>query len=84
MALNGELTALGGRLLEAAATAPDYRLYALADHTAEARHAARRARQGTSIELEVWALSAAAFGQFVAAIPPPLSIGTIRCPMAAA
>ena len=33
---------------------------------------------GTAIELEIWALSAAAFGKFVAAIPPPLSIGTIR------
>ena len=30
MALNGELKALGGRLLEAATTAPDYKLYALA------------------------------------------------------
>ena len=29
MALNGELQALGGRLLEAATTAPDYKLYAL-------------------------------------------------------
>ena len=29
MALNCELKALGGRLLEAATTAPDYRLYAL-------------------------------------------------------
>jgi allophanate hydrolase len=26
----------------------------------------------------VWALPAAAFGNFVAAVPPPLSIGTIR------
>ena len=33
---------------------------------------------GSSIKLELWALSAAAFGKFVAAIPPPLSIGTIR------
>ena len=33
---------------------------------------------GAAIELEVWALSAKAFGKFVAAIPPPLSIGTIR------
>ncbi len=32
---------------------------------------------GTSIALEVWSLSASAFGQFVAAIPPPLSVGTI-------
>ena len=29
---------------------------------------------GTSIKLELWALSAAAFGRFVAAIPPPLSV----------
>jgi allophanate hydrolase len=33
---------------------------------------------GTSIELELWALPAASFGKFVAAIPPPLSIGTVR------
>ena len=33
---------------------------------------------GHPIKLELWALSAAAFGKFVAAIPPPLSIGTIR------
>jgi allophanate hydrolase len=33
---------------------------------------------GTSIELEVWTLPAAQFGKFVAAIPPPLSIGTVR------
>jgi allophanate hydrolase len=33
---------------------------------------------GSSIAVEVWALSATAFGKFVAAIPPPLSIGTVR------
>jgi allophanate hydrolase len=33
--------------------------------------------QGAAIELEVWALPAAGFGQFVAAVPPPLSIGTL-------
>ncbi len=33
--------------------------------------------QGSAIDLEIWSLSPAAFGQFVAAIPPPLSIGTI-------
>ena len=33
---------------------------------------------GTAIKLELWALSAAAFGKFVAAIPSPMSIGTIR------
>jgi allophanate hydrolase len=78
MALNSELKALGGRLLEATTTAPDYRLYALA--TTPPKPGMLRVAQGagSSIELELWALSAAAFGKFVAAIPPPLSIGTVR------
>ncbi|WP_213772207.1 allophanate hydrolase [Bradyrhizobium sp. dw_78] len=78
MTLNGELTSIGGRLLGTAKTAPDYRLYAL--DTAPARPGMLRieAGSGSSIELEVWALPAAAFGNFVAAVPPPLSIGTVR------
>jgi allophanate hydrolase len=78
MALNGELKAFGARLLEAARTAPDYKLYAL-DTTPPKPGMLRVARgTGSSIELELWALPAAAFGKFVAAIPPPLSIGTVR------
>jgi allophanate hydrolase len=78
MALNGELKALGGRLLESTATARDYKLYAL--HTTPPKPGMLRVEAGTgsSIELELWGLPAAAFGKFVAAIPPPLSIGTIR------
>jgi allophanate hydrolase len=78
MALNRELKELGGRLLEATATAPDYKLYAL--DTTPAKPGMLRVDTGTgsSIALEVWALSAAAFGKFVAAIPQPLSIGTVR------
>jgi allophanate hydrolase len=78
MALNGELKELGGRLLEATATAADYKLYAL--DTTPAKPGMLRVDSGTgsSIEVEIWALSAAAFGKFVAAIPPPLSIGTVR------
>jgi allophanate hydrolase len=78
MALNCELKALGGRLLEAAATAPDYRLYALATTPPKPGMLRVEKGAGSSIELELWALSAAAFGKFVAAIPPPLSIGTVR------
>jgi allophanate hydrolase len=78
MALNGELTDLGGRLLEEAVTAPDYTLYAL--DTTPPKPGMLRVEPGTGspIKLELWALSAAAFGKFVAAIPPPLSIGTVR------
>ena len=75
----GELRVLGGRLLEATATAPDYKLYALKATTPPKPGMLRvKAGSGSSIQLEVWALSAAAFGKFVASIPPPLSIGTIR------
>jgi allophanate hydrolase len=78
MVLNGELKALGGRLLEATVTAPDYRLYAL--KTTPPKPGMLRVETGTgaSIELEIWALPAVSFGKFVAAIPAPLSIGTVR------
>jgi allophanate hydrolase len=33
---------------------------------------------GSPIKLELWALSAASFGKFVAAIPTPMAIGTVR------
>jgi len=78
MALNGELKALGGRLREAAVTAPDYKLYALDTTPPKPGMLRVEAGKGSPIELEVWALSPASFGQFVAAVPPPLSIGTIR------
>ena len=78
MALNGELKALSGRLIEAATTAPDYKLYALDTVPPKPGMLRVEPGAGTPIKLEIWALSASAFGKFVAAIPPPLSIGTIR------
>jgi len=78
MPLNRELTALDGRLLRAVSTAPDYKLYALKG-TVPPKPGMLRVAPGTgaAIALEVWALSPAAFGRFVAAIPQPLSIGTL-------
>lgn len=78
MALNHELTSLGARLIEATQTAPDYRLFAL--DTAPPKPGLQRiaAGQGAAIALEVWAMSPANFGRFVAMIPPPLAIGTVR------
>jgi allophanate hydrolase len=79
MALNHELTALGARYLETTTTAPDYRLFALADRKPPKPGLLRvSAGTGTAIEVETWALSLEAFGRFVAAIPPPLSVGSIR------
>ncbi len=78
MALNGELKALGARLLEATSTAPDYKLYALDGTPARPGLLRVAAGTGAAIAVETWALSAEAFGCFVAAVPQPLSIGTIR------
>ena len=76
--LNGELRALGGRLLETAKTAPDYRLYALADTTPPKPGLLRvDSGKGVGVEVEVWALSLEAFGRFADAVPAPLSIGTV-------
>jgi allophanate hydrolase len=79
MPLNGELKSLGARLLEAARTAADYRLYALAG-TKPAKPGLLRVAPGAgaNIAIEIWAMPAEHFGRFVAAVPAPLSIGTIR------
>jgi allophanate hydrolase len=77
--LNGELRALGGRLLEAAKSAPDYRLYALAG-TKPPKPGLLRVvgGKGVAIDVEVWGLPTEAFGRLVASVPMPLSIGTIK------
>src|SRR5262249_51240500 len=78
MPLNSELRSHGGRLLETTATAPDYRLYALAGTQPPKPGLLRvAAGEGAGIAVEVWAVGAPAFGRFDAAVPPPLSIGTL-------
>jgi allophanate hydrolase len=78
MALNGELKALDGKLVEATKTAPDYKLYALQTTPPKPGMLRVEAGTGASIELEIWTLSSSAFGKFVNAIPAPMAIGTIR------
>ncbi len=78
MPLNRELTDPGGFLLGEAATAPGYRLYALAGTVPpKPGMAFDPAFTGAGIAVEVWALPAAAFGGFVARIPAPLGIGKV-------
>ena len=79
MPLNGELCTLGGRLIETTTTARDYRLYVL-DGTQPPKPGLLRVAdgKGASIEIEIWALPAEGFGRFVAAVPAPLSIGTLK------
>jgi allophanate hydrolase len=74
--LNGELQALGARLLRTTRTAPEYRLFLLP--TQPPNPGLLRAAGGAAIEIEVWTLSVEAFGRFVASVPSPLSIGTVE------
>lgn len=79
MALNRELVALGATFRRAATTTADYRLYALPGGP-PARPGLIRVADGAGagIACEVWALDPAGFGRFVAGIPAPLGIGTLR------
>lgn len=77
--LNQELTSAGGVFLRAVNTAPDYRFFALPNTTPPKPGMLRVADgAGAPIATEVWSLDAAAFGAFVARIPSPLGIGTLR------
>ncbi|MCJ9674560.1 allophanate hydrolase, partial [Neorhizobium sp. SHOUNA12B] len=78
MPLNHQLTDLDGTFSRVAKTSAAYRLYALAGTVPPKPGMVRVAEgEGGEIEVEVWKLTPAAFGLFVAAIPPPLGIGTV-------
>ena len=73
--LNGELLALGARLRRAIRTAPDYRLYVLAD--GKRPGLVRHPGAGRAIEAELWDVPVAAIGALLAGVAPPLGLGTI-------
>ena len=78
LALNGQLTARGARLLERTVSSPRYRLYALAGGPPARPGMVRVASGGCSIEVEVWELPASELGSFVAGIPAPLGLGKLE------
>ena len=79
MPLNGELRALNARLMQTTTTAADYKLYALRGTVPPKPGLVRVERgAGSRIALEVWALTAEAFGKFVNNIPSPMGIGTLK------
>ncbi len=75
--LNHQLTTRGARLLQAASTTSQYRLYALPATVPPKPGLVRVASDGMSIAVELWSLTDAAFGAFVAEVPSPLTIGTL-------
>jgi allophanate hydrolase len=79
LALHWQLAERGASLRQRGTTAPCYRLFAMpASGSIPPRPAlVHDAEKGSSIQVEVWDLSAAAFGDFVAQIPAPLGIGKV-------
>jgi len=76
--LHYQLTELGARLEQATVTSPHYRLFAL-DGTVPAKPGLeRQSLGGGSIQLEVYSLDPAGFGQFVAQVAQPLCIGNVE------
>ncbi len=76
--LNGQLLAEGAELVVTTRTAPRYRLYRL-EGGPPLRPALERVDGcGRAIEVEVWSISAAGLGRVLAAVAPPLGIGTIE------
>ncbi len=67
------------RWLGTTATSADHRLYAVAGTVPPKPGLVRSGPgAGRSIEVDLWALAPSAFGDFVAQVPPPLSIGTVE------
>ncbi len=76
--LNGQLTRRGARLVEATASAPHYRLYALAGGSVARPGMVRVAHEGAAIAVEVWELPSTELGSFLAGIPGPLGLGKVE------
>ncbi|WP_374942559.1 allophanate hydrolase [Sphingomonas sp.] len=76
MPLHWQLTSRDARFVGATTTAPTYRLYAMAD-SVPPKPALVHSPDGAAIALEIYELDMAAFGSFVADVPPPLAIGTV-------
>jgi allophanate hydrolase len=79
MPLHWQLSSRNARLVGATHTAPVYRLYAMTNTTPPKPALIHTGSSGGggAIALEVYELDLAAFGSFVAEIPPPLAIGSV-------
>ena len=73
---NHELVSCGARLVRACRSAANYRLFAL-EQFSPPRPGLIRAASGGAIEVEVWSVPKARFGDFIHGVPAPLGIGTV-------
>lgn len=77
MPLHWQLTSREAKFVTATTTAPAYKLYAMADTVPPKPALIHTGDGGAAIAVEVYELDVAAFGSFVAEVPPPLAIGTV-------
>ncbi|MGO3634290.1 allophanate hydrolase [Psychrobacter sp.] len=78
MPLNYQLTDRNGVLSEQTQTTATYQLFALAGAKPPAKPGLKRHSDGRSIEVEVWKIPKARFGEIVNEVPPPLGIGNVE------
>jgi allophanate hydrolase len=78
--LNFQLAELGARLRRTCRTAPEYRCYVITDPKGTRKPGAVFVRDGSgaALEVEVWDIPFENFGRFMARIPPPLGIGSLK------
>ncbi|MFJ3896959.1 allophanate hydrolase [Streptomyces sp. NPDC090083] len=75
--LNPQLLSLGARLDRTTTTAPVYRLHALAT-TPPKPGLVHVGEGGAAIETEVWRLPAEGLGRLLAALPRPMTLGSVQ------
>ena len=78
MPLNFQLSTRKGTLIEKTLTAPNYKLFALKNTVPPKPGLQYVSEGGRAIEVEVWDIPLALFGQIVAEVPAPLGIGNMK------
>ncbi|QIO07471.1 allophanate hydrolase [Acinetobacter shaoyimingii] len=78
MPLNFQLTTRLGTLLKKTQTAAKYKLFALKNTTPPKPGLQFVEQAGQSIDIEVWDIPLARFGEVVAEVPAPLGIGNVQ------
>jgi allophanate hydrolase len=76
MPLHWQLTSREAKFIGAFETAPNYRLYAIAN-SVPPKPALAHSQDGAAIKVEIYELGVAEFGSFVVEVPAPLAIGTV-------
>lgn len=78
MPLNFQVTTRSGTFVRKTKTAPKYKLFALKNTTPPKPGLQYVQQLGKSIEVEIWDIPMARFGEIVAEVPAPLGIGNVQ------